>query len=181
MAVVLRLAELLIAGVFLSTYFLPDGSALAAYLPALDEAGFVLLVLGSVLGLGVVLRLQFLGPIELRTANRLWKFAMAAPDEAYAKAQMEDKPFVEKAIAYCVGWLVALILTIVAFSLGVMVDLLRELMVLGVLLVPFGLLLGFGLHKYLSPEFGPLRLLLQPGASASFRAPDVPESDGGSR
>lgn len=90
MAVVLRLAELLIAGVFLSTYFLPDGSALAAYLPALDEAGFVLLVLGSVLGLGVVLRLQFLGPIELRTANRLWKFAMAAPDEAYAKAQMED-------------------------------------------------------------------------------------------
>ena len=53
---------------FLATYFLqPDGfgGPLIAYLPALDRAGSILLVVGSVLTLGWFLRIKYLGPVEM--------------------------------------------------------------------------------------------------------------------
>ncbi|CAE7341941.1 unnamed protein product, partial [Symbiodinium sp. CCMP2592] len=124
---------------FASSYLAPKGdSGLAAVLATTDQIGLVLLFAGVVISLGVYIRLNIWGEIEMTYSKALMDNAMKIPNK-----MIDDAPgLAEKIFAFIVGFIMAITLGVLSFTIGVIIDVVVGLLPTLAVLVPLGLALG---------------------------------------
>jgi len=124
---------------FASTYLAPKGdSGLAAVLATTDQIGLVLLFAGVVISVGVYIRLNIWGEIEMTYSKALMDNAMKIPNK-----MVDDAPgFAEKIFSFIVGFIMAITLGVLSFTIGVIIDVVVGLLPTLAVLVPLGLALG---------------------------------------
>lgn len=124
---------------FASTYLAPKGdSGLAAILATTDQIGLVLLFAGVVISLGVYIRLNIWGEIEMTYSKALMDNAMKIPNKMVDDAS----DLAEKLFAFIIGFIIAITLGVLSFTIGVIIDVVVGLLPTLAVLVPVGLALG---------------------------------------
>jgi len=155
----LDVAKVVVVGsLWASTYFLnpSDSTGIAASikstLPLLDQIGLVLIFTAILVSVGVWIRFQIWGELQFNYSKQFAEWAMQIPSEVSASA----RSFPEQVAAAITGFIIAIAIGIASFVLGVMVDLLLELGLLLVILVPVGLVVGTWTLEHWPPALIPI-------------------------
>eukprot|EP00435_Cladocopium_sp_Y103_P035238 s911_g9.t1 len=148
-----ELAQNVVLGsAYASTYLLKEeqmGTSLAAALPVFDQIGLVLLFAATLVAVGVYIKLNLWGEMEMKYSKQLAAWAMRIPME-----QSKAEGAAEQLSAMVTGFFFALIAGLTSFTFGLLADLVVELLPILALLVPLGLALGtWTLAQWQMPSF----------------------------
>lgn len=124
---------------FASTYLLKDDAfGITETLPVVDQIGLVFLFAAIMVSLGMYIRLNTWGEIEMKHSQEMADRAMRIRMEQSARADGS----VEAVGSLLTGFLIALLVGVASFTVGIVVDVASELLPTLAVLVPVSLGLG---------------------------------------